>query len=344
MPGKMDYFGITDVGRERPANEDQFMIADLTKSLTVHQSSLGVDDHSRLFGSSQGKLLVVADGMGGHAAGERASTVAVSALSVYALNTLRWYFRLNEQDEEEFEADLKEALQRCQAAIMSETEAQPQRFGMGTTLTMAYVIWPRLYVVHAGDSRCYLFHGGKLQQITRDHSMGQLYRETIETPTTNGPAESEEGKASHMLWNVLGGTDERLDPEVYRARLDFGDSLVLCTDGLTRHVPNERIAKLLGTEGTAKQVSRQLVEEANAGGGSDNITVIVARFRESSHEFLSARQAEILDEAIQHTEPLSDTKTLDEVKQEIAESSTEGVTESTYQVRGILVAQSLPRR
>jgi len=293
MPGKMDCFGVTDVGRSRPENEDQFMIADLNKSLTVHQTSLNVDDHSRLFGSSQGKLLIVADGMGGHAAGARASALAVDTLTTYVLNTLSWLSRLDEQSEDDFKDDLRDALQRCQQAIISEAEAQPQRAGMGTTLTMAYVIWPRLYVVHAGDSRCYLLHGTKLKQITRDHSMAQLQRETTEAPTADEPPEDEEGPESHVLWNALGGTEEELTVEVKRTRLGIGDSLLLCTDGLTRHVPRERIAELLRKDAMAEQVTRQLVDEANAGGGSDNITAVVARFRESGDEIRAARQEAI---------------------------------------------------
>ena len=305
MPGKMDCFGVTDVGRSRPTNEDQFMIADLNKSLAVHQTSLNVDDHSRLFGSSQGKLLVVADGMGGHAAGARASALAVDTLTTYVLNTLSWLSRLDEQSEDDFTDDLRDALQRCQQAITSEAEAQPQRAGMGTTLTMAYVIWPRLYAVHAGDSRCYLLHGTKLKQITRDHSMAQLQRGNTEDPTTNESPENEEGPESHVLWNALGGTEEELTVDVNRTRLAIGDSLLLCTDGLTRHVSRDRIAELLGTDATAEQVTRQLVEEANADGGSDNITAVVARFRDSGDELHAARHEAIHEDRSQHsTQPV----------------------------------------
>jgi protein phosphatase len=257
--------------------------------------------------------------MGGHAAGNRASTVAVDTMATYVLNTLCWFFRLDDQSEDDFKDDLRDALQRCQEAIISEAEAQPQRAGMGTTLTMAYVIWPRLYVVHAGGSRCYLFHDTKLKQITRDHSMAQLQRETVEAPTTGQPPEDEEGPASHVLWNALGGTDEELTVEVYRMRLDIGDSLLLCTDGLTRHVSKERVAELLGTDHTAEQVARQLVEEANAGGGSDNITVIVARFLDSGGELLRAREEAILGEAIQQTDLSPGTRSTTEAQREVAE-------------------------
>src|SRR5262249_35591209 len=158
----------TDRGRVRESNEDQFLIANLTKSMLVHQTSLGLDEQTHLFGTSMGRLLLVADGMGGHAAGKRASALAVDSLTAYVLNTMHWFFRLRQDDEEQFLDDLKHALAYCQERVRAEGERVPGRRGMGTTLTMAYLIWPRLYVVHAGDSRCYLLRKGRLRQITRD--------------------------------------------------------------------------------------------------------------------------------------------------------------------------------
>src|SRR5688500_14819628 len=104
---KMHCYGATDVGRRREANEDQFLIADLKKSMDVHQTSLALDHHTRLYGGSKGKLLLVADGMGGHAAGERASTIAVDGVATYVLNTLHWMFRLGDGSEDDFVEDLK---------------------------------------------------------------------------------------------------------------------------------------------------------------------------------------------------------------------------------------------
>jgi protein phosphatase len=153
MHGKMDCAGLTDRGRVREANEDQFLIASLSKSMQVHSTSLGLEEQARLFGSSLGQLLVVADGMGGHAAGQRASALAVDSLTTYVLNTMHWFFRLRKDSEELFMADLGAALQHCQGALRDESERVPQRRGMGTTLTMAYLVWPRVFVVHAGDSR-----------------------------------------------------------------------------------------------------------------------------------------------------------------------------------------------
>src|SRR5205085_10232239 len=125
MLGKMDCHGLTDPGRVWDGNEDQFLIANLTKSMLVHQTSLGLDDQTRLFGSSQGRLLLVADGMGGQAAGRRASALAVDSLTAYVLNTLHWFLRLRQDDEEQFLDELKAALAYCQERIGAEAERPP---------------------------------------------------------------------------------------------------------------------------------------------------------------------------------------------------------------------------
>src|SRR5262249_48443254 len=138
MRGKMEVFGLTDPGKVRAANEDQFLIADLSKSMLIHQTSLAHEDHTRLFGSSQGKLLLVADGMGGQAEGKRASSIAVQTLAHYVLNTMHWFFRLPEGLEAEYMDELRAALEECQRKIEIASEAAPDRRGMGTTLTMAY--------------------------------------------------------------------------------------------------------------------------------------------------------------------------------------------------------------
>src|SRR5205823_2338219 len=136
MHGKMDCSGLTDPGRVREDNDDQYLIASLSKSMQVHQTSLDLDEQTRLFGASQGKLLLVADGVGGSAGGRRASTLAVNSLTTYLLNTMDWFFRLRADREDQLLGDLKAALEYCQERIRAEAERFPERRGMGTTLTM----------------------------------------------------------------------------------------------------------------------------------------------------------------------------------------------------------------
>jgi PPM family protein phosphatase len=274
MVGKMDCFGLTDAGLARGANEDQFLIADLNKSMLVHQTSLSHEDHTRLFGGSQGKLLLVADGMGGQAGGRQASALAVEGLASYVLNTMPWFYRLAEGHEDDLREELKAALEACQRRVEGAAEARPGGGRMGTTLTMAYVLWPRLFVVHAGDSRCYLLRDGRLHRVTTDHTVAQ---QLVERGVL-GPEEAGESRWSHVLWNCIGGGSHELNPDVYKATLQLGDTLLLCTDGLTKVVSDAEILRTLRRGERAREACDRLVALANAGGGPDNVTAVVARF------------------------------------------------------------------
>ena len=174
MQTQMDVYGLTDSGRRRSTNEDHYLLADLNKSLRVHNTSLKLDDETRIYGGSQGKLLIVADGMGGEPEGERASTIAVDQLATFVLNSLSWCFRLEENSEHDFEEHLKEALKSCQESIHRASDDHPEMKSMGTTMTMVYIVWPRAFVVHVGDSRCYLLKDNQLRQITSDHTMAAI--------------------------------------------------------------------------------------------------------------------------------------------------------------------------
>jgi len=286
MLGKMDCFGLTDAGKKRPNNEDQFLIADLSKSMLIHQTSLSHEDHTRLFGGSQGKLLLVADGMGGHAEGKRASSLAVQTMAHYVLNTMHWFFHLEEGREADLHEELKAALEECQRSIESAVAGNPESARMGTTLTMAYILWPRLYVVHAGDSRCYLLRGPRLEQITTDHTVAQR----LVDQGILDAAEAQESRWSHVLWNCVGGGSHELNPDVYKATLQLGDTLLLCSDGLNGCVPDREIAEILSRKHSAEAACRGLVDAANAAGGPDNVTVIVASFRDAREQARGAQE------------------------------------------------------
>ncbi|MEX2307225.1 MAG: protein phosphatase 2C domain-containing protein [Pirellulales bacterium] len=274
MLTQMDCFGLTDVGRKRPNNQDHFLIADLNKSLRVHGTSLNLDDEIRIYGGSQGKLLIVADGMGGEAEGERASTIAVDQVTTYVLNSLAWCFRLEEESEHDFEDHLKEALASCQKSIHAVADTHPDMKSMGTTMTMVYIVWPRAFVVHVGDSRCYLFRDRKLEQVTTDHTMGHVLAEV-------GHIRRDEARRStmgHALWNVLGGRSDELSVDVYKLTLERDDTMLLCTDGLYDMVPHDMLEAALIASTSAETTCRKLVDLANTAGGSDNITLILSHF------------------------------------------------------------------
>jgi PPM family protein phosphatase len=277
MLSRMDCSGLTDVGRVRPTNQDHYLIADLNKSMRVHATSLSLDDETRVYGGSQGKLLLVADGMGGEEIGERACTIAVDRLTTYVLNSLGWCFRLEESSEHDFEDDLKKALESCQRGIQLAADRHPEMQTMGTTMTMVYIVWPRAFVVHVGDSRCYLLRNRRLEQITVDHTMAEL----LGADKKMSREEAQNSPMGHVLWNVLGGRSDDLTVDVYKVTLEIDDVLLLCTDGLFNMVPHEKLEALLSSGAKAERACRQLVDLANENGGKDNITVIVSHFLSS---------------------------------------------------------------
>ena len=267
--GKLDCHGVTDPGRQRNENEDQFLIADLVKAVRVQTTSLSHDDHTEVTGHSQGKIFLVADGIGSQAAGRRASTLAVDETIDFMVNRMRWSAFSGpaggEEDDETLLVDLKAALKYCQQRILNEAKWDPQKQGMGTALTIAILDWPSLRIVHAGTCQCFLDHRGNLLDLTP----APIRQDEVP------PAElSQESTAA----NLVGGATAELEPEIYDAELTIGDTLLLCTDGLTKHVRRDAIAKTLGRDASARQICTDLVELANAGDGTDNITVVVARF------------------------------------------------------------------
>ena len=266
-------FGMTDIGKRRKINQDQFLIAELSKSMLVSASSLQEIDTGRFFGGIQGQVLLVADGMGGHAAGEKASSLVMQHLIGRLLNSVHWFYQSDTGSEEDFIASLKNLLRDAHSRILEASRDDLSSAGMGTTLTMAYINWPTMYVVHAGDSRCYLIRNGEAEQLTTDHT---LARQLVEAGGMK-PEDEATSRWSNVLWNVLGGSSDReLLAEVHRVDLRPNDSVVLCSDGLYRYLAGEKLASMVRQIRDAPTLCKNLINLANQGGGEDNITVIVS--------------------------------------------------------------------
>ncbi len=260
----IDCAGHSDVGKERKNNEDQFLIADLNRSIVVQQTTLSVEQQTIMLGGAEGKLMVVADGAGGHASGERAAELAVHTITHYALNTMAWFFRLDQAHQGDLVDELQKGLERCHQMLARDAQSHPENRTMATTLTMAYVLWPRLYILHVGDSRTYIQRQGKIYQITQDHT----YADNLA-----------DSRYAGVLWNALvADSAKEVRPEVHKTELKLDDTLLLCTDGLNKHVTDNEISKVLTDYTPAENAARVLVEKANKGGGTDNTTVIVGRF------------------------------------------------------------------
>jgi protein phosphatase len=265
-------FGLTDPGRVRPDNEDHFLIADLTKALYVQQSS--VPQAPSQYSDERGYLLLVADGMGGHRAGGQASALAIGTIEGFVLNTLKWFVHQEGSEQRYLLGDLEKALREADRRIFQETARHPECRGMGTTLTLAYCLGPELFVAHVGDSRCYLLRGGRLKQLTHDHT---LVEELVRRGALR-PEDAAQHQYRHVITNAVGGHSAGVKVEPHTVDLEADDVVLLCSDGLTEMLPPERIAGILQAEPDPKPACARLVAEANAAGGKDNITVIVARF------------------------------------------------------------------
>jgi protein phosphatase len=264
--------GLTDRGQVRTSNEDHFLIAELSRTLWVHQTSLP-QPHTH-HGRNRGHVFLVADGIGGNRAGEVASALTVAGIEAFVLNILRRFSNLQATDEQTVLKDFQEALHAADTRLFAEAAQHPELAGMGTTLTLAFASQWKLFVVHAGDSRCYLLRGGALRQLTVDHTfVAELIRHGILKAE-----QAERHPYRHVLMNALGGTETGTHADVQRVDLEPGDVLLLCTDGLTGMLPDEQLAEILQAEATPQSACERLVAAANAQGGKDNITAVVARF------------------------------------------------------------------
>lgn len=269
-----DIFGATDTGKIRKENEDQFLIAGIHKALDISQTSLPERDRARLLGGKLGALLVVADGVGGAAAGAQASGLAVDALISYITFTMPCFFHFAQDMGGDVLREVSTAFQKSHEKVQAEASEAPGQEGMATTLTMAYVLWPRAFIVQVGDSRLYLQRDGWLDQITRDQTMAEdLVDQGILKPDM-----VKKSRWSNVLSSAVGGRNPIIDPVLYDLGLLPGDTLLLCSDGLTKHVSDEEMSEILTNAPSAEAACRTLVQAALDGGGTDNITVVVARF------------------------------------------------------------------
>lgn len=272
---RIDACGQTDIGLRRKANEDHFVIMTLRKAVEVRQTSVQDPGVFQGLRSPEGWLFIVADGVGGQPGGELASQTAITALVKYLGQAAACFNKVDTDREHEFleqlEAAVRDAHRRISEELGEGDGGRNEPPGPATTLTMAMLVWPRAYLVHVGDSRAFYLRKGRLRQLTRDQTTGEYMMDS-------GAWTEEQAKKSPMgsaLASALGG--QEMTPSVGLVDLEPGDTLMLCTDGLTRYVSDERLTEMLGRADGPESACRELVEAALAGGGHDNITVVVAR-------------------------------------------------------------------
>jgi PPM family protein phosphatase len=274
---RVEVAALTDVGRVRETNEDAYLVSKIGRYLEPLASNLPEALAPRA--EESGYLMLVADGMGGHAAGEVASHTAIAATVAKILDSPKWILKLDDpatrdQEIRELWELAREYFARMHAAVVERAAGDRALQGMGTTLTSAYSVWADLFVTHVGDSRAYLFRDDRIEKMTRDHTLAQRYVDL----GLMAPGDPGTTRFQHVLTQAIGGNDEEPEADMHRVELAHGDRVLLCTDGLSNLLSEEDMAGVIRRSRSAEDACRSLVDLALARGAPDNITVVLASY------------------------------------------------------------------
>jgi serine/threonine protein phosphatase PrpC len=270
---RVDFGALSDPGKVRPNNEDHFLVARFERNMQTLHTNLPPGHVPERCGETAYAMLV-ADGMGGEAAGEIASRNAVSFLVDLVLRTPDWILRFDDGLMQQFRQRMEQRFQQVQEALAGQAEKDPALWGMGTTLTVTVSLGADLVLVHAGDSRAYLFRQDRLHRLTCDHTIAQ----SLADVGAIRPEEVATHPLRHVLTNALSGRGGKLRVECHDLRLEDGDQILICTDGLTDMVADGSIGEVLRRDGTAADACRTLVDLALEFGGKDNVTVVLGHY------------------------------------------------------------------
>ena len=276
---ELDLFGITHPGLVRSENQDHFLYGTVHQQVDIAGTSLPDASHLVFRSERLASVFLVADGVGSGAGGE-ASQLASDRVMRYVSGAMTCYHARGRGAEQEFFDALKAAALtahdavRAEAAAKAAAEPRPIQRSMATTMTLGLAVWPWLYVLQLGDSRCYLFCEGKLTQLTRDQTLAQDLVDKGAMPADRAAA----SPFSHVLQSAIGGREAV--PAVQRVDITpKGCILLFCSDGLTKHVSGAEIAAECAAIQSSEQLCRSLLKKALDGGGSDNTTIVVGRVR-----------------------------------------------------------------
>ena len=267
-PVRVAFGALSHRGKMRPNNEDHYLVVQRRRSRTVLLTNV----LGELADPSEDcvHVLAVADGMGGAAHGELASTMALRCAFDLGHSAVKWIFRITDDEIRDLHEQLDAILQLVHRDLVERALMDPSLTGMGTTLTGAYLIGLDAFIAHVGDSRAYLFRDGKLEQLTRDHTLAQEMMDA-------GLPDPEVSKR-HILTNCLGGTDKDVRVDFRHVLLQDRDRLLFCTDGLSDMVPEPEIARTLAKHAAPQAACQALIERALDHGGKDNVTAVVGSF------------------------------------------------------------------
>ena len=271
----VDLAALSDPGKIRTNNEDHYFVGRFQRSMRTLSTNM---PRGAMPDSSDETVyaMLVADGVGGSAAGEIASRTAIQALVDLVLETPDWIMRLDDRLAEEALQRMERRFQQVRDTLVERANADPNLRGMGTTMTVAVSVGPELLTAHVGDSRAYICRrDGRLERLTRDQTMAQSLADS-------GAITQDEAETSpyrHVLTSALATRGAFVQVDLKRWRLQDGDQVLLCSDGLTDMVPDETIARVLEESRTSAQGCRRLLDLALENGGRDNVTVVVSRYR-----------------------------------------------------------------
>ncbi|MCI0603254.1 protein phosphatase 2C domain-containing protein [bacterium] len=274
----IDFGASSHTGYARPNNQDAYIIYRSGRYWEKVMTSLEAGDLPDR-SDEIGYGMAVADGMGGAASGEVASTMAIRVLMSLILNAAKWALKLDNPETRETELKdvierAEEYFQRVDQTLMEYAEAYPRLKGMGTTMTGAYSFGDDLFILHIGDTRAYLFRQNKLKRLTHDQTVAQALADA----GAISPEEVSTHRMRHTLTSVLGGESRTIQMEIRHVRLLDGDRLLLCSDGLTDMVNEQEIAEVIAASEGSSDVCDRLMNLALEKGGKDNVTVLLARY------------------------------------------------------------------
>jgi len=270
---RVELAGQSHPGNVRPHNEDVYITLQADRALRTLETNLPKDTLPDVNAEICYGFLV-ADGVGGMAAGEVASRMAVTTLIHLALDTPDWVMLPGQVEGRRILERMTERFRLVDAVLRAEAGRKPELMGMATTMTAAVIVGRELLVGHVGDSRAYLCRRGQLLRLTRDQTVAQ----SMVDAGLLRPEEAEKHRLHHVLTGGIGVRVTNVQAELLTGRLEDGDQLLLCSDGLTDMVPESAIAEVLQVPGPAETICHALIDRALEAGGKDNVTVVLGRY------------------------------------------------------------------
>jgi PPM family protein phosphatase len=270
---RVAFGALSHSGKVRPNNEDSFLVTRFKRSMNTLLTNLTQEEIPEQYVEA-GYVMLVADGMGGTAAGEVASRTAISALVDLVIQTPDWIMRPDGERVEEVLRRMEERFGKLTDVLTRRAQSNLRLSGMGTTLTLAVSLGADLVIAHVGASRAYLFRRGQLLRLTSDQTVAQLLADA----GVIKPEDVAKHHARHVLTESITAAGERAVVESRHVRLADGDQLLLCSDGLTDMVADKTITTVLEKTGTSADACRTLVDLALDAGGKDNVTVVLGRY------------------------------------------------------------------